>query len=379
MLKSINMRNFRAFKDVTLSDIPQVCLISGKNSVGKSTILEALFFFYCAHMPTMLTQVQAARNPTLSPDAFLPSLFHNFSTLEEISLEITDESSTTTTCYTLGDEEDSAASFVLMHSDKDKKDKDSPLAALFADINKQPPISVLKINRSSRPTSSVNANVEKEEARVSLFEDMPIGRRHGSPLHPKYIVNFMNCHSENWSQELTSIYSQLEDDRREDDALAIVRQIVPKVSKLRLGVKNDNTMILCRVDGINGDVPLGHMGEGVARSFSIISRILANAPDILLIDEIENGIHFSALETFWEAILTNAQKTSCQIFATTHSYENIAAATKAYKRISLNNSTLTRNDLFAYYRLDRRDENIVATRYASSELEEALNSEWEVR
>jgi len=49
---------------------------------------------------------------------------------------------------------------------------------------------------------------------------------------------------------------------------------------------------------------------------------LANAKNsILLIDELELGLHYSALEKLWNMIFKYAQKWNIQVFATTHSQD----------------------------------------------------------
>lgn len=53
---------------------------------------------------------------------------------------------------------------------------------------------------------------------------------------------------------------------------------------------------------------------------------------MLLIDEIENGLHHSALATIWEGLFLAAKEVGVQIFATTHSLECIQAAHEAMAR-----------------------------------------------
>ncbi len=43
-IESIKVRNFRALKDVTLKDLPQVCIVVGANGSGKSTLFDLFAF-----------------------------------------------------------------------------------------------------------------------------------------------------------------------------------------------------------------------------------------------------------------------------------------------------------------------------------------------
>ncbi|MCB4782010.1 MAG: ATP-binding protein, partial [Sulfurovum sp.] len=53
----------------------------------------------------------------------------------------------------------------------------------------------------------------------------------------------------------------------------------------------------------------------------------------ILIDEIENGIHYTNLDKLWEIILTISEKQNVQVFATTHSKECIESYARVAKRL----------------------------------------------
>lgn len=55
-IESIKLKNFRAFKDVTLKDIPKFCVLVGANGTGKSTLFSVFAFLRDA----MTTNVSAA-------------------------------------------------------------------------------------------------------------------------------------------------------------------------------------------------------------------------------------------------------------------------------------------------------------------------------
>ena len=46
MLTSLHIKNFRGFRDLTIQPLARVNLIAGKNNVGKTGILEALFLLF---------------------------------------------------------------------------------------------------------------------------------------------------------------------------------------------------------------------------------------------------------------------------------------------------------------------------------------------
>ena len=75
--------------------------------------------------------------------------------------------------------------------------------------------------------------------------------------------------------------------------------------------------------GISRLVPVNLVGDGIRRILSVILAIYDAKNGIVLIDEIENGLHFSALKPLWSAIFKATQKFNVQIFATTHNIETL--------------------------------------------------------
>ena len=76
-------------------------------------------------------------------------------------------------------------------------------------------------------------------------------------------------------------------------------------------------------------VPLSAMGEGMTRIARLVLAISATPDGLILIDEIESGLHHSVLPKVWKVVDTAAKQFNTQVFATTHSFECIEAAHKA--------------------------------------------------
>ena len=68
-------------------------------------------------------------------------------------------------------------------------------------------------------------------------------------------------------------------------------------------------------------VPLGSMGDGMLRVLQIILKVFSAQGGFLLIDEFENGLHYSVQEKIWALIFKLAEQLNIQVFATTHSWD----------------------------------------------------------
>lgn len=74
-----------------------------------------------------------------------------------------------------------------------------------------------------------------------------------------------------------------------------------------------------------GLAPISVFGDGMRRAVSLVLVAAAAANGVLLLDEIESGIHFSALPAVLQLLMNVADQFNVQVVATTHSLEAIDA------------------------------------------------------
>ena len=110
---------------------------------------------------------------------------------------------------------------------------------------------------------------------------------------------------------------------------ARLRSVEPKLESVR-ALQPESKRVLFADVGLPEMIPLSLLGQGVLRLTSIFIRALGAKADILLIDEIENGLHHGALVELWKGLKELSDKEGTQIFATTHSMECIAAASQVF-------------------------------------------------
>ncbi len=76
--------------------------------------------------------------------------------------------------------------------------------------------------------------------------------------------------------------------------------------------------------------PLYDLGDGMVRLFRLAANLAGASQGVLLVDEIENGLHHSVLGEFWRRLHRMASAANVQIFAATHSHECIDEAITAF-------------------------------------------------
>lgn len=171
------------------------------------------------------------------------------------------------------------------------------------------------------------------------------------------------------SSDMSTRFNNIQITKRTDKIIKILSQIEPSLQNISLG---SDGIIYCDI-GLDRLMPINIMGDGMHRLLSIILAISDTEDGIVLIDEIENGFHYSAQEILWNAILKSAKEFNVQIFATTHSIECIKAFSSSYAKIVQN------NDDIRLYRIERKDDDFKAVTYDHKTLEASLDSDWEVR
>ena len=97
-----------------------------------------------------------------------------------------------------------------------------------------------------------------------------------------------------------------------------------------------NRQPYCKKDGKFYN--LNEFGDGLGKFINFIILLLSQKNSIILIDEIENGIHYTNLDKLWEIILTISKQQNVQVFATTHSKECIESFNRVQKKLEDNDT-----------------------------------------
>lgn len=114
------------------------------------------------------------------------------------------------------------------------------------------------------------------------------------------------------------------------------------------------------------------MGDGINHILSIILALVNCENGCLLIDEIDNGLHYTVQKQLWSVIFKLAIKLNVQIFATTHSSDCISSFGYALKEES-------NVEEGRYMRLENKLGAITYTEYNLEELKIVAAQNIEIR
>jgi AAA15 family ATPase/GTPase len=329
MLKSLHITNFRGFHDLKIEPLKRVNLITGQNNTGKTGVLEALAL--------LLEERSSNRNlsgnlPNLFRVAggdwtenFWKWLFYNKSLTKNIEIDTTLENQ---------------KSFRLIVRAHGQSQLDYESSRLH------------------------------DAGQIGGFNAYTIGSHAGSEHKPA----IFSTHPSNPTQDAID-YNRVILKRRKKQVENLLREIEPRleaVEALQIGQPGNPSSPLIYADlGLSEMIPVTQLGQGFNRLLDIYSEIVAADAKVLLIDEIENGLHYSVLPVIWKGLFLAAKEFDVQIFATTHSWECILAADEAARA--------GENYDLALVRLDRVKEDIKATMIDEKSLNTAKELHWEMR
>ena len=168
-------------------------------------------------------------------------------------------------------------------------------------------------------------------------------------------------------------YSKLDRKGKIEPVLNALKLLEPRLERLAVLVEGGFPMINGDI-GLNELIPVPMMGEGMVRLLSILLAIYDSTDGIILIDEIENGLHHTVMSKVWKAIAKAATQSNTQIFATTHSWECVESYISAL-------SDLVDDDSVdgMLFRLDKSREEIQSVPYNLNDLSLIAEQKIEVR
>jgi hypothetical protein len=384
MYRSFEISGFRCFDHLKIDGLQRVNLIAGMNNAGKTSLLEAIFLHGGAYNPELTLSVNAFRGLEtlkleLGPAVVMPweSLFGQFDASRTV--ELVGDSDTTgrrsIRLRVLRTQSELAEATQPIENGTDAKLGTNGPSGIVKGVSTMPVSATVAI-RGLHSTSDVAQvlMLECEEgsqtSRHFTIVDRGGLRTHPIPPRPPFITFFQAASMHAPLADVASRFGALELDGKQDVVSRALQIVEPRLKRLAI-------VMLAGEPVLHGDIGIGRlvalpvMGEGMVRLASLILCI-GNAPNgAVLVDEIENGLHWTVLTKVWSAIADAARQFNTQIFATTHSHECIVAAHHAFSESGSYD--------FRLHRLDRTSRATRVVTYDEGMLDAAIETNLEVR
>jgi hypothetical protein len=367
LLRSFDIRNYRCFRELNVPELRQVNLIAGKNNTGKTALMEALFLHLGPQNPQLSLVVSALRGIeqfSPNPTELWGWLFFARDTKQPIELiSVGPDDTRRSLRLRLAPPERSletppSSGWVLSTEGDGLLDKVTVTTALGAREL------ILEYEDSTGQNGVARAAITREGNKPAIAF-------YNSSLEPFPLCTFLGTRSPQTTIQDADRFSRLVEEGREGELVETLKALDTRLRRLLVLVTAGQSMIHGDV-GFRAPVPVPLMGDGFGHLLSILLAIASVPGGMLLIDEIENGLHYSVLADMWRAIGAAARGSETQIMATTHSWECIQAARLAFEGSG-------EAEAFQLLRLDRTDADTRVVRYDREMIETAAETGLEVR
>ncbi|MEA2028564.1 MAG: AAA family ATPase, partial [Campylobacterota bacterium] len=176
------------------------------------------------------------------------------------------------------------------------------------------------------------------------------------------------------NEHINTYYKAVQQLDKEEELDKVLNHFDSNITKFKIMDKEP----LVRLSSLNEYLSSTQVGDGVKKLINIFVSLYSAKDGVFLLDEIENGIHYTNLDKLWEIILTISKEQNVQVFATTHSKECI----ESYSRVSqkLEEEQTIEKDSIAFMEMGRNDENqITSIIYDSEAIYELSTQHQEIR
>jgi AAA15 family ATPase/GTPase len=327
MINEVHVKGFRGLQDFTMSNLGRINLLVGTNNSGKSSILEAIELISSKGSVRPIWSATSRRGERLWFDddsrryteADVSHLFYSHRFAVGSKIEICTRSEASQNQFSMN--------VVTLPEGSIDPGQDVPTSELSDQLG-------LELEWNNRLT------------RFPLL--VPLTPRNG--LSNRYInrsstdriysppVQFISTAALS-PDEVLSLFDEVVLSPEEDLLVDALRTIEPDIERIAsIGSDRSRFASIVRQGNIvvklfnhRDRIPIGSMGDGIWRMLGIALSLVSAKDGILLIDEIDTGLHYSVLTKMWHLVKTTSERLNVQVFATTHSrdcYESLASISR---------------------------------------------------
>jgi energy-coupling factor transporter ATP-binding protein EcfA2 len=326
MISSLKMTGYRAFSKFEMADLGRVNLLVGRNNSGKTSILEGLYLLASGANAMGLLQVLARRGEQVmsepasargaEAEADVSHLFygHEIGDGTEFTLSTKNDNPGTSVTYKISE-------FVAEDPELFGDTLGGPPLALH--ITGMPDVGMPLLPLTER--GALNPDRVRHSMRLSGITSR---QQKGGMGRAQYITTDSLT-----TQQVLRLWNAIVLTPDEDlviQSLQILDRRIERIAPVQAGTMQYLEFDLrlptrggfyLKLSGDERRVPIGSFGDGMWRLFSIAVALVQAKNGLLLIDEIDTGLHYTVMADMWKLVNQASKLFNVQVFATTHSYD----------------------------------------------------------
>jgi len=357
MFTSIGMRRLRGVKELQIDGLRRINIIVGRNNAGKSTVLEAMFLLGGATNPifaTTLGQLRGQRLGASYPDALWRPLFCHMNPHQPIEIwghhdgEVASRHLTIEALNVSSYSEELEGSAGGAGGGVAAATQEFVIGGLR--LRYVPAAGTEIVTEAVFDPRSGNVNAPSRDREDFVRTAYLSARAYGLTRD---------------AQQFSSLLKR----KKEQDVLEGVQIIDSRAKRIEVLTESGGPAVYVDV-GLDSLLPLAVCGEGFVRLFSLVVELTSSRHGTLLVDEIDNGLHYAAMPKLWRLLRELTRKHDVQVLATTHNEEIVDGALREFANAQ---------DAIGLFRIDRSDSEHRVVSYDSVAQEAVTVEGFEVR
>jgi len=331
MLQSLKIEGFRGFHNFEMTNLGRINLLVGKNNSGKTSILEAIQFLYAQNNIDIFLETISYRGEFGWSESNLPSrtkvfeichLFPGHEIIPSKEIIIIGSRESHQESVTI-----SVKSIPIQLSLFSDKNDDLNNDNIFDDEEWNKLLLSIRWSQSQKPIE-LELLANGTLARDSIRRMASLSRiSHKIGIDNKIELRFLTPFSLT-SSDMAALFDNIVLSPLEDLIIESLKIIEPKIERIasigsgkystanNLGVRGG---FLIKIKNHDQPIPIGSLGDGFWRMLGLVLAMVNLENGILLVDEIDSGLHFTVMTDMWKVVWETAKKLNIQVFATTHS------------------------------------------------------------
>jgi len=363
MYESFRIQNYRGFRDLKLEGLARVNLIAGENNSGKTALLEALYIHALqgdsAAFEIVARPGRTSTDPKARLDPFWLAMFRDLDASNIVWLTATGPGlpwPRSEECANANQPSPAGTSVSLWPMEDEDDDALMRKSWTQRPLNPQPGMllavsaigDVFAGHRASGRSAPTSAGRESRHGWPACFVS-------ASGLGPHALVDD---------------FTDLARARAESTVVDALKTFEPRLLGMDVLPGGSGAALYADL-GLSKLLPMEDVGEGMNRWLTLALVLGQARGGIVLIDEVETGLHHSKHGDLWRLIADASRRMDVQVFATTHSLECIEAAHDVFAEVG--------PDDLRVHRLQEIQGDIHAITYPPDTLKAAIEAGMEVR
>ncbi len=353
MIESLSVKRFRGFAALDIEALDRFNLILGHNNAGKTAVLEAIFLLHGPTNPELPLRLNALRGIEVvrtDPEEMWGWLFYKKRTEGNILLQARTGNNKSRTLNITLEPTRQLKNRALKHEH----------SRFFSTMSATSVRTDLKLSFTNESGQHFVTRSYIRDAGIAY------DREKTCPYPDTIFITSRLAHVAENSQR----WSALEEAGQAEKLVPHLKRLEPRLNRLMVLVTGMGPILHADI-GLGRMVPIPMMGEGIGRVLTILLAIASCKNGLVLIDEFDNGLHFSVMTEAWKAVADFSREHNTQIIATSHSWECVRAAHYSFADTSHYD--------FRLHRLESNANEASAVTYDKDTLDSALETGVEVR